>query len=102
MNDELIIFKRNEDDISTEMQTKGYDKEDDTYDYLLRLQVRSFTNQKIETLESDIKTTKTEIKTIQNTTEKQMWNNDLDSFTKAYTPWLKTVSVEKQKTKNKK
>ena len=101
MNDELVIFKRNEEDISTEMQTKGYDKEEDTYDYLLRLPVRSFTKQKIENLENDIKNTKTEIKTIQNTTEKQMWINDLDTFTKAYTQWLKT-SVASEKTKNKK
>ena len=101
MNDELVIFKRNEEDISIEMQTKGYDKEEDTYDYLLRLPVRSFTKQKIENLENDIKTTKTEIKTIQNTTEKQMWINDLDTFTKAYTQWLKTT-VATEKTKNKK
>ena len=91
MNDELIIFKRDESDISKEMETKGYDKEEDSFDYLLRLQVRSFTRQKIEELETEIENIKKQIKTIQNTSETQMWINDLDAFTKAYNTWLKSL-----------
>jgi DNA topoisomerase-2 len=90
MNDELVIFKRDEADITKEMETKGYDKEEDSFDYLLRLQVRSFTRQKIEDLETEIENIKKQIKTIKNTTESQMWINDLDTFTKAYNLWLKS------------
>lgn len=99
MNDELIIFKRDEDDISTEMEKTGYDKEDDTFDYLLRLQVRSFTKQKTGELETEVENTKKRIKIIENTSEKQMWIDDLDVFTKAYIPWVKTISAEKDKKK---
>ena len=102
MNDELIIFKRDESDISKEMETKGYDKEEDSFDYLLRLQVRSFTRQKIEELETEIENIKKQIKTIQNTSETQMWINDLDAFTKAYNTWLKSLEKSEKSTKSKK
>ena len=102
MNDELVIFKRDESDISREMETKGYDKEDDSFDYLLRLQVRSFTTQKIEDLETEIENIKKQIKTIQNTSETQMWINDLDTFTKAYNIWLKSTEKTEKSTKSKK
>ena len=102
MNDELIIFKRDESDISKEMETKGYDKEEDSFDYLLRLQVRSFTRQKIEELETEIENIKKQIKTIQNTSETQMWINDLDAFTKAYNTWLKSLDKSEKSTKSKK
>jgi DNA gyrase/topoisomerase IV subunit B len=102
MNDELIIFKRDEADISKEMETKGYDKEEDSFDYLLRLQVRSFTRQKIEDLETEIENTKKQIKTIQTTSETQMWINDLDTFTKAYNIWLKSTEKTEKSTKSKK
>ena len=102
MNDELVIFKRDESDITKEMETKGYDKEEDSFDYLLRLQVRSFTRQKIEDLETEIENIKKQIKTIQNTSETQMWINDLDTFTKAYNIWLKSLEKSEKSTKSKK
>jgi len=102
MNDELVIFKRDEADISTEMEKKNYDKEDDSFDYLLRLQVRSFTTQKIKDLETEINNIKKQIKNIQTTSEKQMWINDLDTFTKAYNIWLKSIDKTEKTTKSKK
>jgi DNA topoisomerase-2 len=99
MNDELIIFKRDESDISAEMEKKGYGKEEDSFDYLLRLQVRSFTTQKIQDLETEIENIKKQIKNNQNTSEKQMWINDLDVFTKAYNTWLKSTEKSTKATK---
>ena len=84
------------------METKGYDKEEDSFDYLLRLQVRSFTRQKIEELETEIENIKKQIKTIQNTSETQMWINDLDAFTKAYNTWLKSLEKSEKSTKSNK
>ena len=100
-NKELVIFDRDENDIVAEMEENDYDKVDDSFDYLLRLPVRSFTLQKIQGLEQEITKLEATIRDIENTTEKQMWLNDLGEFKTAYEKWMVKINNEKPKKKRK-
>jgi predicted RNase H-like nuclease (RuvC/YqgF family) len=62
------------------------------------MKIRSFTKQKIEELEKEIKNLKNNIKKITDTTESEMWISDLEEFEKAYNSWLNT-NIKKYKLK---
>uniref|UniRef100_A0A6C0CZA3 DNA topoisomerase (ATP-hydrolyzing) n=1 Tax=viral metagenome TaxID=1070528 RepID=A0A6C0CZA3_9ZZZZ len=101
----LNIMNEKEDVILRELEKRKYDKqeksnssdEDTTttngYDYLLKLQVRTFTKDKIEQLKAEITVIKNKITDIENTTEKKMWLNELKEFEVEYTKWLKTMEA---------
>jgi DNA topoisomerase-2 len=105
-------------DIITELEKRGYDKDldkddqkdldkdpdkdpekDHGYNYLLRLQFRSITEEKINNLKNDIASKTKDRDTLSNTTEKQLWINDLDEFQKEYIKWLKIIDKETVKIK---
>ena len=67
------------------------------YEYLLRSQFRSVTREKIEKLQKDIDSFTRELKKLLNTTEKEMWLEDLDDFLVKYNKWLKTMEKEAEK-----
>ena len=81
------------------------DKEDEEtnggYDYLLRLQFRSITEEKINKLKNDIASKIKSKNELDKTSEKEMWISDLDDFEKAYVKWLKDIEKEVVKSKNK-
>ena len=54
-----------------------YDKLENSYDYLLSMDIRSFTSEKLEKLKKLRNDKDIELKTINNTNIKQMWINDL-------------------------
>ena len=65
------------------------------------VQFRSITEEKINKLKNDIDS-KIKIRdSLSNTTEKQLWIQDLDEFEKAYVKWLKDVEKEIVKTNKK-
>ena len=101
-------------DIVTELEEKGYDKDDkelkydnddeeenksNGYNYLLRLQFRSITEEKIDKLDNDIASKTKARDNLFNTNEKQLWINDLDEFQKEYVKWLNSIEKEIVKTK---
>jgi DNA topoisomerase-2 len=108
IDNKLNIMNVEEDIIIKELTKRGYDKEhknkekddddEDTngFDYLLKLQVRTFTASKVKQLKQDIENIKTKIKTIKDTSEKTMWLNDIQDFLKEYEKWL--VIMERSST----
>jgi DNA topoisomerase-2 len=113
MREELLLFEhkvsRKEEDIISDLEKRGYDKElknsddndddDDTnhsggYNYLLRMQVRSFTTKKLNDLKNDIDSIIQKNDITKSTSEKTMWNNDLSEFEKDYHKWLRMVDKE--------
>ena len=121
MSGDLLLFDEDKDkktrksrkmcDLYLDLEKRGYDKditildEDDEeekkggYDYLLRLQFKSITEEKIQKLKDDIAS---KLKTKDNlvkTSEKQLWINDMDEFEKEYNKWLKIIDKEIVKTK---
>ena len=69
------------------------------YEYLLRLQVRTFTSNKVKQLKNDIDGLTKKLNDIQSTSEKKMWLQDLKEFEIEYVKWLKIMS-ETKKEKN--
>ena len=76
-----------------------YDKIDNEYDYLLSMQVRSFTQDKIQTLKDKLTTTREKYKLLNETSVQQIWISELDELLMKYNEWL---IIEEGRTKNKK
>lgn len=105
---------RKTDDLFKDLEDRGYDKNtkdcdnndskdkgEKGYDYLLRLQFRSITEENIKKLDNDIDT-KTKLKDkLEKTSVKKLWVNDLDDFQKAYEKFLRIMEKEKIKKKRK-
>jgi DNA topoisomerase-2 len=92
--EELLIMNEKEREILYELEERGYDKDNDSYDYLLRLQVRTFTENKVLQLKKDIKSIQTKVDKTKAMTKKQMWLNDLNEFEVAYYKWLKVIDKD--------
>ena len=96
--EELLVMNRPEADILQDLKDRGYDedpkKEDGEggYDYLLRMQVRTFTADKVKQLEKDIASSKKELKAIQGESEASMWLRDIAEFEAAYLEWVETMN----------
>jgi DNA gyrase/topoisomerase IV subunit B len=95
-------------DLNADLESRGYDKimkdekddeeeekeEKSGYDYLLRLQFRSITEERINKLEKDIASKIKERDGLAKKKEKDLWVSDLDEFEKAYVKWLKVIEKE--------
>lgn len=102
----LSIMNEKESDIINKLTKRGYDenpKKDDNeaggYDYLLRMQVRNFTADKVRQIKNDIVSTKQKLEDLRNTTEKEIWLQELDEFKTAYVKWLNDIENQVLKTK---
>ena len=106
INEELQLMNMPEDMLIEELKSAEYDEEPNCggYDYLLRMQVRTFTAEKVAQLDKDIDNLSQKLETLQDTTEEQIWLNELDEFEKKYSLWLKDMGnrVPKKKGKSKK
>ena len=87
----LDVMFRNETDIVQDLESKNYDKQDDSYNYLLSLQIRTFTREKVATLKQEIKDLENKLYYLLKITEKQMWLRDLQTFEEAYRKFLELV-----------
>lgn len=71
-----------------EAQREGEEKHHDIgggeYNYLLRVPMRDFTQEKVVELDARIKKKTAELKELEKTTESQMWASELDVFLKEY------------------
>ena len=113
MDNKLNIMNVEEDKVVSELEKRKYDKDfkqtqtddDETsvsgnkhgYEYLLRLQVRTFTANKVKQLKDDITSINGKLRKVKSTTEKQMWLSDIEEFEKEYAKWLKTMETQKPK-----
>jgi DNA topoisomerase-2 len=112
INKKLNIMNIEEEVVIKELEKRGYDKEikntdseeNSAYNYLLKLQVRTFTSNKVSELKEEIKRLENRIKIIKETSEKQLWLNDLIEFENEYKKWEKSMNENDNKEikKNKK
>jgi DNA topoisomerase II len=86
----LNIMNKEESILIKELESKKYDKhyENKNYNYLLQMQLRSFTKEKIEELKNTINNLKKNLKVLINKTEKDIWLDELNEFEKHYNKWL--------------
>ncbi len=92
MDGSLKIMNIEEDVVSKSMEEKGYDKEEDTYDYLLRLQVRTFTKSQVVKMKQETDNKQIELDTLKNLAETDMWLKDLEKFELEYDLFVKDMA----------
>lgn len=113
INDTLIIKKKAEAAIFKELDERGYEKSieedeegtENPYLYLLKMNIRSFTEERIADMEKLITKMEADLRELIATTEKKMWLNDLDELSVVYNDWFDEMSkrdlkVEKRKKKS--
>jgi len=98
---EILIMNEKEEDIIEVLKERGYDEEPESggYDYLLRLQVRTFTSDKVKQLKNDITSSKTKLDILTQTKPEQMWLNELNELETHYDKWLVEMSKRVPKKK---
>lgn len=115
INSTLEIHNKKEADVYRLLESRNYakepkrsadDKDESGFAYLLRLTIRSFTQEKIEDLQKEILTLETEHKKLLETKETDIWLQELAHLESVYKKWLSDITVEqdnkvKKKTKAK-
>uniref|UniRef100_A0A6C0M1R5 DNA topoisomerase (ATP-hydrolyzing) n=1 Tax=viral metagenome TaxID=1070528 RepID=A0A6C0M1R5_9ZZZZ len=84
----LVVFNRDEEELFAEMEKKLYDRESDKYDYLVNMQIRSMTKQRLEDLQRRIDGLDVKLASLRHETPQHMWLCDLDAFEAEYTKFL--------------
>ena len=92
MNETLEIKDKDETELYRDLDKKGYykvtDCEDDeklsSYRYLLNMNIRSFTKQKLESLKKEIDKIDEELEKTKNTSPSDMWSNELSELDTEY------------------
>ena len=105
----LLIMHVDEAIIVENLEKAGFDKEnvkDDEensggYNYLLKMQVRTFTSNKVKQLRSEIEDKNNKLQHMKSISEKQLWLNDLEEFKNEYKKWLKVMEIPPLKLKQK-
>ena len=80
MDDELVVYRVPKNDVVAKLEELHFDTLDDSYNYLLNLPVTSFTSEMLEKLQKEIDSLTEELNIIKNTSEAQMWLNDLEEL----------------------
>ena len=80
MNDQLTVYKVPKQQIINKLTELKFIQVDNSYNYLLNLSVTSFTMEMITKLEETIQTLTTKLNNVKQTSEKQMWINDLEEI----------------------
>jgi len=70
------------------MEELGLEKTEDSYDYLLSMQARSFTKKRVDELKKEIEKIEAKIETLDAKTGKDIWLEELANFDKAYSKFL--------------
>jgi len=112
----LNIMNEEEEDVIAALEERGYDKDknkknkegeedgeknEGSYDYLLRMQVRTFTANKVRQIKNDIASIQEKVDGLKATSEKQLWLNDLEEFETEYAKFLRTMDTEDLKVNKK-
>jgi len=82
IEEKIIVNDKNKQNIIDQIKnTKGITEKDGSYDFLLNMPIFSLTKEKKDSLYEEIIRTKEELEIIENTSEKQMWKNDISLLT---------------------
>lgn len=80
MDDELIVYRVPKKQVEQNLIELEFDMVDDSFNYLLNLPITSFTADMLDKLQNNINDLSNKLEIIQNTSEQQMWLNDLNDL----------------------
>ena len=87
---EFKILNVAEDEVVEELEVQEFDRDpvSGDYDYLLKIPIRNFTENKIHGLQNDIQSIKEKLKTVSETSEYTTWLEELQELENKYKIWL--------------
>lgn len=98
INGNITIYEnnksRNEDMIVKDLEEQKFKKITDSYNYLLNISVRSFTKENTTKLEKEVDELSDNIKTLKNTTPRELWLTDIDLLEKTIPKYYKRKEKE--------
>ncbi len=80
INDTIKVFKIKKQEILNQLVNKKYFKLENTFDYLLKMNIYNFSEEDINSLNNKLEKVNAEVKILENSTEKDLWNTDLDNL----------------------
>ncbi len=92
--DNTLDLYQDDAEVEAAMIDLGLEKSDDSFDYLLSMQIRSMTVKRLEQIEKDILKIKVKIDELEAKTPEELWVSDLDRFDTAWAKYLKTRKEE--------
>ena len=90
MDDQLMVYRKSKQVVEELLQARKFlkmttsDGEVANYNYLVNMQISSFTNERIDTLEKQSIVKQMEIDFLEETNKTEMWKKDLDVFRDKY------------------
>ena len=87
------VMEQDEETTIGQLEERKYDKDpqDQTYNYLLRLPIRTFTTDKVKDLKNEIAGIEKDLSTLQKTKVEKIWLSELKKLEKEYGKWLKVM-----------
>jgi DNA topoisomerase-2 len=100
VNNTIELKNRSDDSLEQELIEKKYDRkpndnEKETYDYLLSIQVRHMTGQKLKELQEKCKDMIQSLEAYRKRTIKEIWIEELDELMAKYKSWCKENDIDK-------
>tara|TARA_Y100000389_G_scaffold205087_1_gene262940 strand:- start:5550 stop:9005 length:3456 start_codon:yes stop_codon:yes gene_type:complete len=83
IEDNTIVFKKKDVEITQTLEQFNYDKIDNSYEYLLSINIKSFTYELLEKLNKLLENKKHELSVLKSKKIKDIWLNDLDVLIKS-------------------
>ena len=80
VNDELVLSKKTESVILSELRTLKFYKSEGSYKYLLDMSISSLSLERAEKLRIEAEKLKKELSILENTSRTQMWSDDLKNI----------------------
>lgn len=82
------LCNRTESDEVEELERKGYDKDDESFDYLLTMHVRVMTKERMAQLEAQIVRITADLETLGKLQPRDMWLSELEELEDMYNKWV--------------
>jgi DNA topoisomerase-2 len=80
----ILIMNKKLKDIEEKLVERGYDRYENSYNYLLQLPISQLTADKKESLEKEVATLENEIKKLEETSIVQIWEDELNVLLKEW------------------
>ena len=96
INEKIIIFKKKHAEIVEQLKKNKYPiiKKGEGYDYLIKMQIYLFTEEKVNELEKQRDSKEEELNELTNKTEKDLWLADLDELEAKYNLFVKKQVIK--------
>jgi DNA topoisomerase-2 len=95
VNEKIVLKGKDEEQLCAELKQHKFDGKDqqDGFEYLLSIQVKTMTSKKILELQKDYAALLAAHKQLKDTPVKVMWERELDELLTAYTKWNATNTI---------